>query len=92
MNHPSSTVRTPETQNLLNGLDIALQDWKSLNLNAVLDSTVLRQLICDLDRARRQFDSKLFFVVVFGPLKAGKSTLTNALASDYCSATIRNGL
>ncbi len=85
MNHPSSTVRTPETQNLLNGIDAALQDWKSIDLDPIFASAEFKQLICDIDRARRQFDSKLFFVVVFGPLKAGKSTLANALAGEYVS-------
>lgn len=30
-------------------------------------------------QARREYDSKLFFIVIFGPLKAGKSTLINCL-------------
>jgi hypothetical protein len=41
----------------------------------------------DIARKRRQFDAKLFFVVIFGPLKAGKSTLANALAGDEVSPT-----
>ena len=36
---------------------------------------------------RREFDARLFFIVVFGPLKSGKSTLVNTLARQYVSPT-----
>jgi hypothetical protein len=48
-----------------------------------LQPSTLEQNIRDRDRARRRFYSKFFFIVVFGPLKAGKSTLTNAPAGEY---------
>lgn len=40
-----------------------------------------------LERAKKEFDAKLFFILMFGPLKAGKSTLTNLLAREYVSPT-----
>lgn len=40
-----------------------------------------------LDRADREFNASLFFILMFGPLKAGKSTLTNLLAREYVSPT-----
>lgn len=40
-----------------------------------------------LDRADREFNASLFFILMFGPLKAGKSTLTNLLARKYVSPT-----
>ena len=40
-----------------------------------------------LERTKKEFDAKLFFILMFGPLKAGKSTLTNLLAREYVSPT-----
>lgn len=37
--------------------------------------------------SRRDFDARLFFIVIFGPLKSGKSTLVNTLARQYVSPT-----
>ena len=87
MNHPSDSIRTDATRNLLNQVDGVLSQWQSFDFTNALDATGLAQITRNVDRARRQFDSKLFFVVIFGPLKAGKSTLTNTLAGDYVSPT-----
>lgn len=48
------------------------------------DPAICLQLT-QLARARKEFDSKLFFVVIYGPVKSGKSTLTNAFARQYVS-------
>lgn len=56
------------------------RDW-----NECFEGHTMRDAFEEVDRALRQFDSKLFFVVIFGPLKAGKSTLTNALAGEWVS-------
>jgi hypothetical protein len=85
MNHPSSNIRTQATQMLLQRLDCVLDQWRKLEFNDALNPCGLEQIRRNLDRSRRQFDSKLFFVVIFGPLKAGKSTLTNTLAGEYVS-------
>ena len=82
---PATTIRTEETRSLLRTIDGILRQWHELPFRDTLDSSALEQIRRDIDRARRQFDAKLFFVVVFGPLKAGKSTLTNALAGEYVS-------
>jgi hypothetical protein len=82
---PATTIRTEETKTLLQLIDSILGQWHGFPLRDTLDSAALEQIVRDIDRARRQFDGKLFFVVVFGPLKAGKSTLTNALAGEYVS-------
>jgi len=87
MNHPSDSIRTKETQTLLQQLDGVLTEWRKFDSNRCLDAAELEQIVRNIDRARRQFDSKLFFVVIFGPLKAGKSTLTNTLAGEYVSPT-----
>lgn len=42
-------------------------------------------LLHELDRNIRQFKTNRFFIAVFGALKAGKSTLINALAEHYTS-------
>ena len=85
MNHPSASIRTKETQALLEQVDGVLTQWRKFDFSRCLDAGELDQDARNIDRARRQFDSKLFFVVIFGPLKAGKSTLTNTLAGEYVS-------
>lgn len=40
-----------------------------------------------LKDAQKEFDTQLFAILMFGPLKAGKSTLTNLLAGEYVSPT-----
>jgi hypothetical protein len=80
-----ASTRTTETSTLLQALDSVLEAWRDLPLGNALGACALERLVREIDRARRQFDSKLFFVVVFGPLKAGKSTLANALAGEYVS-------
>jgi len=39
----------------------------------------------EIERAEREFNAKLFFVLVFGALKSGKSTLVNALSRSEIS-------
>ena len=70
---------------MLELVDGVLTQWRKFDFTNTLDASGLAQVTRNMDRARRQFDSKLFFVVVFGPLKAGKSTLTNALAGEVVS-------
>ncbi len=48
-------------------------------------SSVSYELFLRLKRARKEFDSKMFFVVIYGPVKSGKSTLTNSFARQYVS-------
>lgn len=54
----------------------------SLSYHKVFDKTA-----AILERAQREFDANLFFILMFGPLKAGKSTLTNLLAREHVSPT-----
>jgi len=81
----TDAARTEATKRLLQQIDGVLVQWRKFDFSRCLDATALEQVVRNLGRARRQFDSKLFFVVVFGPLKAGKSTLTNALAGEIVS-------
>lgn len=85
MTEPTVSIRTDATRTLLQQLDAVLIQWRRLPFLEAWHGTALEQMSREIDRARRQFDSKLFFVVVFGPLKAGKSTLTNALAGECVS-------
>lgn len=50
-------------------------------------SGFMTTLLHELDRNIRQFKTNRFFIAVFGALKAGKSTLINALAEHYTSPT-----
>ncbi len=85
MSQLSSTLRTKETNLLLQTVDASLGQCKKLNFTNALGSVDIESVVRTVDRARLQFEAKLFFVVIFGPLKAGKSTLTNALAGEYVS-------
>lgn len=85
MSHPSSTIRTKETNILLRQVDDTVLECQRLVFNNALDAVDIETIVRGIDRAKRQFDAKLFFVVIFGPLKAGKSTLTNTLAGEYVS-------
>jgi hypothetical protein len=78
-------IRTEQTLVLLEQIDAILERWRGFDFSNVFGAADWEQLVRNIDRGRRQFDSKLFFVVIFGPLKAGKSTLTNALAGQYVS-------
>ncbi len=85
MDNRQTTLRTKETQVLLRQMDEVLEKYAGTDFSKALHGPQLEQVWRSIHRARRQFDSKLFFIVVFGPLKAGKSTLTNALAGEYVS-------
>lgn len=85
MDQYKTDVRMKETSELLRLVDEVLLQRQRYDFGNALHGNELEQLWREIDRARRQFDSKLFFIVVFGPLKAGKSTLTNALAGEYVS-------
>lgn len=58
--------------------------WKSLKPH--LDPR-LKKALKKIESSRKDFDARLFFIVVFGPLKSGKSTLVNTLARQYVSPT-----
>lgn len=58
--------------------------WNKKSLK--LDSRILKSLE-KIQASRRDFDARLFFIVVFGPLKSGKSTLVNTFARQYVSPT-----
>lgn len=79
--------RTDETRAFLKKLDEVVHNWGKFDFNNTGSGVELKQVFRNIERARRRFNSKRFFIVVFGPLKAGKSTLTNALANAYVSPT-----
>lgn len=54
--------------------------------DCIEEDTLLR-CIEEIERSLKEFHSKMFFVVIFGPLKAGKSTMVNTLAHRYVSPT-----
>jgi len=81
------SFRNDATRALLSQADSILEAWNQLSFTSAMEANTLRQAAAGLVRARREFEAKLFFVVVFGPLKAGKSTLANALAREYISPT-----
>lgn len=79
------------TTNLLVRLDEDLAELSNIpqKLNAA-DSTkktseVFNDVLSEIVRRRRAFDSKTFFMVTFGMLKAGKSTLVNTFVGKEVS-------
>lgn len=62
-------------------LDIYLSDKNDFKWN----TEESKKLFLNLKRARQEFESKKFFVVIYGPVKSGKSTLTNCFARQYVS-------
>ena len=81
-------MRSSVTERLLEKLDgECLPAWRTQLAPDLSHAAELRSIIDGISRARLEFDSKLFFIVVFGPVKSGKSTLVNALARDYVSPT-----
>lgn len=61
--------------------------YEDKNLQSLSYNKCFKKTVDMLDRAKREFDASLFFILMFGPLKAGKSTLTNLLAREYVSPT-----
>lgn len=61
--------------------------YEDKNLQSLKYNKCFKKTVDMLDRAKREFDANLFFILMFGPLKAGKSTLTNLLAREYVSPT-----
>ncbi|MCM1234641.1 MAG: dynamin family protein [Ruminococcus flavefaciens] len=61
--------------------------YEDKNLQSLSYNKCFNKTVDMLDRAKREFDASLFFILMFGPLKAGKSTLTNLLARKYVSPT-----
>ncbi len=59
----------------------------SEKLDGCLDEYTITRCTEEIDRSLKEFHSKMFFVVIFGPLKAGKSTMVNTLAHRYVSPT-----
>jgi hypothetical protein len=85
LNDVSEAIRTPETRRLLEKLDETLGDPAFQVDPNVGMAPVFREIVSGLARARKLFHADLFFVVIFGALKSGKSTLTNALVEAEIS-------
>ncbi len=81
------TVEAGETRALLKNLDEVVKEWQKFDYSSAYQDNDLKQICLNFDRAKRRFGSTSFFIVIFGPLKAGKSTLANVLANDYVSPT-----
>ena len=67
--------------------DEIFPSWSRLLANAESTREELAPALEGVERARREFDSKLFFAVIFGPVKSGKSTLVNSMTRQYVSPT-----
>ena len=79
-----------KTKNLLKRLDPIILELKNLcdkikELCSKDECGDLQDGVKDILRRRRAFDSKTFFMVTFGMLKAGKSTLVNTFVGKIVS-------
>lgn len=61
--------------------------YEENNLKSLPYGKCFEKTLKMLERAEKEFKANLFFILMFGPLKAGKSTLTNLLARKYVSPT-----
>jgi len=52
-----------------------------------LENSKLQAVLENLARAKKEFDSTRFMVLIVGPVKSGKSTLVNIFARNYVSPT-----
>jgi len=52
-----------------------------------VENSKLQAILKSLVRARKEFDSTRFMVLIVGPVKSGKSTLVNIFARNYVSPT-----
>ena len=76
----SDRIENPTTRKLLREADLELAWWERIDFELLARARELRTVAAEIRRARVEFDAKLFFVVVCGPSKAGKSTLMRSLA------------
>lgn len=87
----NQTTNDAATKTLLSVLENFANDWTyRLATVGPLDLEIqaaLRGVVRRLTRSRKEFDSKLFILLVFGPLKSGKSTLVNCLVRSEVSPT-----
>ena len=79
-----------KTKNLLKRLDPIIRELENLSgklkeLCGKDECGDLQGGVTDIVRRRRAFDSKTFFMVTFGMLKAGKSTLVNTFVGEIVS-------
>lgn len=87
----NQTTNDAATGKLLQLLETTSNGWKNrLAAAGPLDAetqAALQRVVRRLARSRKEFDSKLFILLVFGPLKSGKSTLVNCLVRNEVSPT-----
>lgn len=76
-----------EIQSLEKALDSGAHDFDPSNEEMVKAETSLRLALKTCKQNRRAFDSETFFIVIFGSVKAGKSTLVNAFVGKDVSPT-----
>lgn len=77
-------INTAVVKEKLNEL---IEFYEENSLNTLKYNACFAKNLSLLQRARCEFGANLFFILMFGPLKAGKSTLTNLLAREYVSPT-----
>ncbi len=88
--NPLPLQTDPATEGLLGLLETCANDWTNRLAAAPLEPVIhdkLRGVVRRLARSRKEFASKLFILLVFGPLKSGKSTLVNCLVRSEVSPT-----
>lgn len=83
-NHPIAS-ESSEKNLMMEKLDTFIGRYKntSLYIENEKHNGVMKQLV----RARREFESTRFFVLVVGPVKSGKSSFVNILARNTVSPT-----
>ncbi len=83
MNNIKPTIMSKEE--CINLLDSFLEEYEQYHF--LYKPEIKDNIIKNLQRARKEFDSSCFFVLIVGPLKSGKSSFVNILTRANVSPT-----
>lgn len=83
--HISVNQHNSDVETIKGKLDDLLSKYKAEDLPTF--HSQLSPMLRRIERCRKEFDSTRFFVLIVGPLKSGKSTFVNILASKQVSPT-----
>lgn len=86
----SAMPLSPRMIERLAKIDSAFEALKEIGEKFGCDGSPFKEVLKEIDRRRRAFKSKTFFMVTFGMLKAGKSTLVNTFIGKKVSPVGRS--
>lgn len=85
MQSSNISQNTQSRENCMRKLDSFLKTYEKLDFGPYQKD--INKVINILSRARKEFDSTCFFILIVGPLKSGKSSFVNILTRAQVSPT-----